>query len=388
MGDTDASERGVVSYTNWKAFVQGIPVTEGQENLLYSDSTVCGEVRDGWGPYQVINTFGGSYQPGCVPVLCLRINWHSQFPTISIGGLRSDTSHYHGGSAEDEISALIGLALRIRLRPGGVVRKLYNNPHCDRPFAENPADVPILLHDSSRPRIIPVEKGQIEITGEVLKGFSELPSDAATALVRSARLFQNGLWLSESSPNDAWLMFVSAIEVASVYWRDESGDPEGLLRSLEPQWAQRLDATGDPSVTADMGKYWKRLLRSTKRFVDLLMEYMPESPDLRPTRYPLAWEDEPLRKAIKRIYRYRSEALHSGVPFPAPLCTPLEGIREDEVLPERPHAVMTWCQNASWHRKDLPMYLHMFAYMVHGALLNWWNELKKGRGRAVIDAAD
>jgi hypothetical protein len=25
-----------------------------------------------------------------------------------------------------------------------------------------------------------------------------------------------------------------------------------------------------------------------------------------------------------------------------------------------------------WQAKDLPMYLHIFAYMTRGALLNWW----------------
>jgi len=40
--------------------------------------------------------------------------WHSEptYPKLDV--TKSDTTNYHGGGAEEEISALIGLALKIR----------------------------------------------------------------------------------------------------------------------------------------------------------------------------------------------------------------------------------------------------------------------------------
>ena len=39
---------------------------------------------------------------------------------------------------------------------------------------------------------------------------------------------------------------------------------------------------------------------------------------------------------------------------------------------ERPSYISAGAAGAVWQAKDLPMYLHIFAYMTRGALLNWW----------------
>jgi len=182
-------------------------------------------------------------------------------------------------------------------------------------------------------------------------------------------------------------MFVSAVEVAAVYWRDEAGDPEALLRELEPAWAERLDKTGDKTVTADMGRYWKKLLRATARFIDFIMTYMPDAPAKRPIIGQVEWKQETQREAMKKIYRYRSEALHSGIPFPAPMCLPSTNVRhEDAATMERPPGLATGSRGGVWVHDDLPMFLHIFVHIVHGALVKWWSELKAGRGRAETKA--
>ena len=38
---------------------------------------------------------------------------------------------------------------------------------------------------------------------------------------------------------------------------------------------------------------------------------------------------------------------------------------------ERPSYISAGAAGAVWQAKDLPMYLHIFAYMTRGALLNW-----------------
>ena len=127
MGEEATTNYGPDSYANWQDFKRGLPARMGEEVLLYSDAHVTNEILEGWGPYQVFNTIGVAYQPACVPVLCLRTIWHSatSFPTLDVN--ESDTTNYHGGGAEDEIAALIGLALKIRLRPGGKTRDWYTS---------------------------------------------------------------------------------------------------------------------------------------------------------------------------------------------------------------------------------------------------------------------
>jgi hypothetical protein len=309
--------------------------------------------------------------------------WHSEPWRPQLGVTRSDTTNYHGGSSEEEIAALIGLALKIRLRPGGSTRFIDVEKGIEQPRTENPAQIPQLMRDPRSSPMIPGLEKTTRITREILVDYPNLSPSAATALVRAARLFQNGLWLADSVPNESWLMFVSSVEVAAVYWRDEVGDPEALIRELEPEWAARLDRTGDPTVTADMGKYWKRLLRATARFVDFIITHLPDPPVERPTMSRVEWTEEVLRKAMKKIYGYRSDALHSGIPFPAPMrLPPVTATHEDKAPIERPLGLTTGSQGGVWVRDDLPLFLHVFVHIVHGALLKWWNELKEGRGKA------
>ncbi len=36
------------------------------------------------------------------------------------------------------------------------------------------------------------------------------------------------------------------------------------------------------------------------------------------------------------------------------------------------HYISAGAAGAVWQAKDLPMYLHIFAYITRGTLLNWW----------------
>ena len=84
-----------------------------------------------------------------------------------------------------------------------------------------------------------------------------------------------------------------------------------------------------------------------------------------------------LKKGVNLIYKYRSRALHSGQPFPAPLLeTPWSG---DMAHPtEVPMGL--WTQVGShntWMAKDLPLLFHTFAALTRRALLAWWDELAR-----------
>src|SRR5690349_5537680 len=103
---------------------------------------------------------------------------------------------------------------------------------------------------------------------------------------------------------------------------------------------------------------------------------MPSPPLKRPTDLSdrINWEDE-LIDHVKKVYALRSSLLHSGTPFPAPLLAGIGGseLEADDYFPERPIGV--WGSGQSeWDASELPMHLHVFAYVVRGALLNWWKE--------------
>jgi hypothetical protein len=74
------------------------------------------------------------------------------------------------------------------------------------------------------------------------------------------------------------------------------------------------------------------------------------------------------------IYGYRSTALHQGRPFPAPMCEPPRAF-DSGVAIERPLGLSSAAYNASWVKDEYPMLLATFEYLVHGALLNWWEHL-------------
>ena len=77
-----------------------------------------------------------------------------------------------------------------------------------------------------------------------------------------------------------------------------------------------------------------------------------------------------MKKHLRQVYNYRSKALHSGTPFPDPMCSaPFDTDSRPE---ERPSSISAAAAGAVWQAKDLPMYLHTFAYITRGALLNWW----------------
>ena len=112
---------------------------------------------------------------------------------------------------------------------------------------------------------------------------------------------------------------------------------------------------------------------STKKFVDFLLKYLPDPPSPRPVDVDVqvTWTTKDLKRAFTQIYAYRSRTLHGGVAFPAPLCSSPIDIEE---LPfSIPASSNSRARNPpAWSRKDVPMLLHVFEYVVRNALLNWW----------------
>jgi hypothetical protein len=159
----------------------------------------------------------------------------------------------------------------------------------------------------------------------------------AVALVRAARLYSNAIWIADDDPNWAWLQLVSAIEAAAVQHKD--------TEKLKP----------------------------TKRFLTFMTMFLPALPSQRPGDFAqIGWSD--VSNHLKTIYRYRSRALHEGLPFPGPMCEPPMTCSPD-TYDERPS--WSWSQHGTsiWTAGDAPMYLHVFEHLARQSLLSWWRSL-------------
>jgi hypothetical protein len=382
--NTDAEQQGPVAYENWRDFLRRKPLLLTEEIPLYSDSRVTGEIRS-LGPYSFLNTIAQAYAPGCVPIIVLRMQSHGskndQRPTQME---ETNTSRFHGGSIAHELAALEGLVLGVRLRPSSRTRLVFTDDKVERPMAENPADKPTLNLPYGSPRMLPISE-EASLDATALSSYPLLPSTSAVALSRAALLYQAGMWLAESSPADAWLMFVSAAEVAAVQWRSGAAadDPEQVFRKVRPDWVKRLERTGDATIVRDMAKKWSHLLSATNRFIEFIIAHLPEAPEQRPPVHCVEWTEPGWRTILAKIYEHRSNALHGGIPFPIPMCSlpmPLPG---SSVPMETPFGLAQSGAGGVWVKEDYPIHLHVFVDVVRACLLNWWRSLPHEEG--VVD---
>jgi hypothetical protein len=193
-------------------------------------------------------------------------------------------------------------------------------------------------------------------------------------------LYQDALWLSESELNLSWLMLVSAVESAANAWRSANDSPIDRLEVSHPEFVHYLESTGIPGLSERVAAQFSDSIGTTKKFVDFLTEYCPRPPDKRPAeRRQVDWSRDKLRRMFSKIYGCRSQALHAGVPFPAPMCqyAPIKWDPAWEAVSETPFANVKSLsiQGGTWLAKDMPMALHIFEYVVRSALNAWWGSL-------------
>lgn len=119
-------------------------------------------------------------------------------------------------------------------------------------------------------------------------------------------------------------------------------------------------------------------LGSASKFRAFILEYLPPAPSKRPPEWcQHPWNVIDLRKTLAVIYRYRSNALHDGMPFPAPMCEAPYRPLEFEAPAERPffHSA---AGGGTWLEKDTPMLLHTFEYIARNVLINWSSQTSRG----------
>src|SRR5262249_15036522 len=131
----------------------------------------------------------------------------------------SNDAAYHGGWLIDELAALASLCLGSRIMARGESRLFERGGD---PFGK-----PVVWHSQPGPPIC-VQPGSgilPSATGSRSLGINDplapmasvflLASSQYASLIRACNLYRDALWMAESEPNLAWIMLVSAIEVAA-----------------------------------------------------------------------------------------------------------------------------------------------------------------------------
>jgi hypothetical protein len=300
--------------------------------------------------------------------LVLRVEQHLERDPdeyLDAGWEQLDTAVYHGGNAWQELAALLSLALGIRLRAGGITRVFHESDDDARGYPHEMEAPPYLPQPSTFPMLPYTGDGghAVDFSGvKLLDSYPCMSAKQARALVRSARSYQEAIWIADSDPRQAWLRLVTAVEAVAQLQPDEPAAVR--LQAVYPEIAERLSRCGDQELLEWVTKRFADQGKSTAKFLGFLKHFRPPVPRSRP-RAPsqrLNWHT--LQDQLKDIYSARSKDLHQGVPFPRSMCE----------TPYVSPAGVAW--EIAYVRPDspgkAPMHLHVFEYVVRSALQSWW----------------
>ena len=345
------------------------------EYPLYSDARFVGTVcRETW-PYAFLNTVPtetGSETISTAIVLRVEMYLRNEIPDMS----RTNESLYHGGDFEDEIVALASLCIGARLASGGISREFHTNgdPYgTPREWGRRPKpafrlqqQVPVLPGVGGEHRLSKLQR---------LGSIGRVAPRQYISLVRTCQLYRDALWISESDQNLAWLLLVSALEAGAIdAYFSESTDYE-ILKLAKPELTAYLEEMGGVKHARKVAEEISVTLQATKKFIDFVMCFAPEPPERRPDGESLRfkWKKWNLRKMLRKVYGYRSRALHEGTPFPAPMFRPPYGAKGDNPGSEVPFVGCGgYSTGGTWVPGDLPINLNTFHYITRYTLLNWW----------------
>jgi hypothetical protein len=368
----DQREFNVSAPWSWNArhFVdRGCPRNGGAEFLLYSDSDVTGGLEVECQPYVLTNCLGLPQGKRLAPVIALHLEDH--FPDFDVQPMdKTDTAGWLNLTLDDEIACLISLVAGARMRSGGRVRR-FKEGGAARGTPEYYGHQAPDWAAAGRPIYPTPAQFNLELLEGWLDRYLALEREDAVTLVRAARQFRDALWVADTDPELAWLLLVSAIEVIAGREALRDVAPGELLRRELPDLAAQLLEAGGEAHLAGVATRLVTIVKATARFMSCVETYRPDPPSVRPEEYAqVDWNWPQLRKGVNLVYRYRSERLHAGIPFPHPLCQ--APMKSGEAWEERPTGIAAAAGNAAWLAKDLPMHLHTFGHIVRGCLLKWW----------------
>jgi hypothetical protein len=365
-----------------REFHPGAVPSQISEYSLYTDSRLIGEWSSPNSPHRFINLIPFPHEAGKIQeAVTLRISW-------VVDGKRefsksTDTTSYHGGWATDELAALASLRLGIRLMAGGETRIFgaYSNDPLGTPISSRKGKPDIFIRENRL--ILPSAFQESDLQSlEAIDSLRNVSESQFIALVRSARQFQNAIWIAESEPELAWLILVSAIETAACEWASslpERSSAVDTLRHVKPDFSRQLLESGGEETVEIVANQFADTLQATKKFLNFCMEFLPEPPEKRPAAHAqIPWDRKGVKKILDKIYAYRSFALHAGVPFPSPLCKPpelLELSEGNKYVEVGTLALAVHTLGASWRANDLPISMNTFSVLVKGILNRWWDAI-------------
>ncbi|MDQ2817806.1 MAG: hypothetical protein M3T49_06285 [Candidatus Eremiobacteraeota bacterium] len=372
QADSIESASGPDSYDNFRCQLLGVESVGAAETELFSDAYFTGEIKIG--PYYLINAVAIQHRSGYFrPAIILRFERYASQEEVSRNWY-SDTSTYHGGNIADEIAALVALCLGVRVQAGPIIREFVpNGDPRGRPTGYESGPWPSSSPFEVTP-ILPWAVGQHELSEENLGLINELhrlsSSDAAT-LIKAARTYQRATWIADSDPQISWLLLVSAVEAVTSKL-EPLADPTEQFTKCHPDLAERLQTTGGREFLEDVARLVHPEERLARRFRQFIINFRPDAPSARPSSGQLMWTPKSIARALAKVYDHRSRALHDGTPFPLPICRAPDRLSKDAAPCEAPFMIAIRAQGGTWYHGDLPMYLHIFEYLVRGAMLNWW----------------
>ena len=349
----------------------------GYEFPLYTDAHIVGHLAGQLGPYSFLNSgplLKGVWQINAAIILRLEVYIRYDPPDMS----KKNDTRYHGGETiADEIAALASLALGTRIRAGSACREfgLFDDP-LGYPREGMSSQTPTI-----RPRfhqsMLPLITDRSSMDGlSILQTIPNIAARRYVNLVRACGAYQEALWVADTDPNLAWMLFVTALETAANdEFSDRTHSPECVLRVAKPEFVQSLEQISTEAVVRLVAEEFSQQLSSTKKFITFGSRFLPKEPDQRPEgeHIRIDWSSASMEKILKKIYHYRSTYLHKGIPFPAPMLDP----SEIQFLPPPEVPLLgfgTYSRGGIWTHKDLPINLHCFHYLVRGMLLKWWKE--------------
>jgi hypothetical protein len=200
-----------------------------------------------------------------------------------------------------------------------------------------------------------------------LSTIQNLSPSGSVALVRSARLYQEALWIAESAPELAWLMMVWALEVAAEEWNNAEYLPVDRLKASKPDLAIVLEDAGGAELLQKVATQISASLGSTKKFRDFVLRFCAANERI--------GDESHFTRSLGKIYDYRSKALHGGIPFPAPMCSAPHFFSEEKQYTHKVIGLASSSRGGVWLADDVPMNLHGFHRIVRSSLLGWWDSL-------------
>lgn len=352
------------------------------EYKMITDVPVYGEARE-VGPFSFINLItqaGRRAINSMKPAILLRVRWpESDYKRTSFD---NNYQHYSGGDFIDEVAALVSLIFGAPM-VGGSLRRNFgpaSDPLGDpRGYNEKPS--PYLDIDYAR-LTIPRAFTNVSVADlNVIDRIRHMDAAASAALIQSARLYQQALLLCETSPELAWLMLVSAVEVIANRYSAQTDNDLERFRQSHADLAEILKEHAEIELL--LAKKMANLTKSAHKFRSFLVKFCPSPPENRPPpSFQVEMAGDGFIKVINRIYGCRSQHLHSGIAIPEPMCEPPRWYsfpdHPSEGYNEKPLGLGAWAKEASWKAEHCPILLYHFEFIARGAIMNWWNSIDIG----------